>query len=81
MSLEDQPLQNSFNCSILPIKYLPSPFSPTQVVEYLQAIKFQPLPFWRAESVWDNFEPDLETLEKLMRLHIIAFPYENTEDH
>lgn len=39
------------------------------------------MPLWRAEGVWDGFEPNLEALEKLMRLHIIAFPYENTEDH
>jgi arylamine N-acetyltransferase len=66
---------------MLPIKHCPSPFFPSQVVEYLQAINFEPLPVWRAESVWDGFDPNLETLEKLMRLHVIAFPYENTEDH
>ena len=67
---------------MLPIKHCPSPFSPSQVVEYLQTIGFHPMPSWTADNnKWENFEPSLETLDKIMRLHVIAFPYENTEDH
>lgn len=81
MALQAQPPQTVFNCTLLPLKHLPSSFSSTRVLEYLKAIDFKPLPVWRGETRWDNFEPDLKTLEILMRLHIIAFPHENTEDH
>ena len=81
MSIHVHSSQKTFICSMLPIKDCPSPFSPPQVVEYLQTIGFRPIPSWTANKTWENIEPNIETLEKLMRLHVIAFPFENTEDH
>jgi hypothetical protein len=81
MSLPDRQPPESFICSILPIKHCPSPFSVGQVIEYLETINFQPVPVWTEDGAWDGFEPNVEALEQLMRLHVIAFPYENTEDH
>lgn len=66
----------------LPIKNVESYYTPTQVLEYLRFIDFTPLPL--LDDAHDNlhgFEPTLDNLETLMRLHVIAFPYENLEMH
>ena len=77
VNIQVHPSQKTFNWSTLPIEHCPSPFSPPWVVGYLQAVGFRPIPSWTANNRWQGFELSLETLKKLMRLHVIDFPYEN----
>ena len=64
------------------IKHVTSFYSPSQVLEYLRCIKFTPLPVLNdAHDGLQGFEPTLNNLETLIRLHVFAFPYENFEEY
>ena len=68
----------------LRIKRVPSPFTPEEILEYLAFVQFTPLPTLPsldAPQDWPDFAPTLANLEALMRRHLLAFPYENTEAH
>ncbi|KAF7984514.1 hypothetical protein HWV62_13673 [Athelia sp. TMB] len=68
----------------LHIKRVSSPFTPAEILEYLAVVQFTPLPTLPpldAPQNWPDFAPTLANLEALMRRHLLAFPYENTEAH
>ncbi|KAF9073035.1 hypothetical protein BDP27DRAFT_1400441 [Rhodocollybia butyracea] len=60
------------------IKTVPSAYDETQVFRYLCRIGFPGN--WSVDSVKD-FKVDLDNLALLMRLHIVAFAFENTAMH
>ncbi|KAF7984506.1 hypothetical protein HWV62_13657 [Athelia sp. TMB] len=66
----------------LRIKRVPSPFTPTEIREYLDFIRFTPapaLPPPDAPQAWPGFAPTLANLEALMRRHLLAFPTRSHE--
>jgi hypothetical protein len=58
------------------IKSVPSYYSASQALQWLSCIGFPE----RFEDV-ASFFPSLENLEHLTRLHLLTFPFENTEMH
>ena len=52
-------------------------YSAPQVIAYLQRIDF-PVCDYQERPL---FSPNLANLEQLVRLHLIAFPFENTRLH
>jgi hypothetical protein len=67
------------------IHSLPSPYTNEQIVQYLRTINFftdQAIDEDAdADSLVKSFDPSLENLSKLMRGHLIAFPFENLAMH
>ncbi|KXN92043.1 Arylamine N-acetyltransferase 2 [Leucoagaricus sp. SymC.cos] len=62
------------------IKSVPSIFSPGQVSQYLTAIGYEPS--YDEQAIASGaFPVNPETLERLMRLHLLSFPFENTQMH
>ncbi len=62
------------------IKKIPSRYTPSQVAQYLSAIGYEPS--YTEEAISSGvFPANLETLERLMRLHLLTIPLENTEMH
>jgi hypothetical protein len=62
------------------IKQVPSVFSPQQVAEYLSVIEYEPI--YDAESVASGkFPVNLDSLTRLTRLHMLAFPFDNSSMH
>ncbi|KAF5354216.1 hypothetical protein D9756_006927 [Leucocoprinus leucothites] len=62
------------------IKRVPSRFTPNQLADYLSAIGYDPL--YDTESISSGAFPiNPETLERLVRLHLLTFPFENTSMH
>ncbi|KAF5372380.1 hypothetical protein D9615_009311 [Tricholomella constricta] len=62
------------------IKPLPSAYSAGQIIQWLSRIGF-PRSYSDAEISGGAFPHTLDHLEVLTRLHLIAFPFENTEMH
>lgn len=62
------------------IKNRPSYYTSSQISQWLSCIRF-PTSYNDAEISSGAFPPTLQNLEDLMRLHLIAFPFENTEMH
>ncbi|KAJ3775382.1 hypothetical protein FB446DRAFT_406994 [Lentinula raphanica] len=60
------------------IKALPSLYDKTQAAHWLSRIKFPGS--WSADNV-ASFEPTLDNLCLLQRLHLVAFAFENTAMH
>ncbi|ESK89384.1 arylamine n-acetyltransferase 1 [Moniliophthora roreri MCA 2997] len=58
------------------IKQMPSPFTELQIIEWLSFIGYP-----TAMASIKNFEANWENLVSLMRLHLVAIPFENTEMH
>ncbi|KAM6500018.1 hypothetical protein JOM56_005526 [Amanita muscaria] len=57
------------------IKSKPSPYSPPQLARYITRIGYTPI---IANGL---FAANLDNLERLIRLHLLAFPFENTAMH
>ncbi|KIL63913.1 hypothetical protein M378DRAFT_163863 [Amanita muscaria Koide BX008] len=57
------------------IKSKPSPYSPQQLARYITRIGYTPI---IANGL---FAANLDNLERLIRLHLLAFPFENTAMH
>ncbi|KAJ1301812.1 hypothetical protein OPQ81_009040 [Rhizoctonia solani] len=75
---------DTLDSSNLHIKQVPSPFSPSEILEYLTFVRWTPLPALPEPDRpqhWREFQPTLANLEALARAHLLAFPYENTEKH
>ncbi|TFK32376.1 arylamine N-acetyltransferase 1 [Crucibulum laeve] len=62
------------------IKNVPSYYSPAQVLQWLSAINFVPQ-VTEEDITTRSFPAPLETLEQLIRLHLLTFPFENTAMH
>lgn len=64
------------------IRHVPSPYTPSQVRQYLRRISW---PEWSHERADDDstidFEANLENLTRLMVHHCTTFPAENTDLH
>ncbi|KAF8623248.1 hypothetical protein AX17_007494 [Amanita inopinata Kibby_2008] len=64
------------------IKKVPSPYSPSQLTQYLIRIGFTPEEHVNEQLIRDGkFPATLENLERIIRLHLLAFPFENTAMH
>ncbi|ESK91089.1 arylamine n-acetyltransferase 1 [Moniliophthora roreri MCA 2997] len=63
------------------IKKMPSPYSKSQVLEWLTLIGYNITPSVKSDIENDTFRADLDNLKILMRLHIVGIPFENTEMH
>jgi hypothetical protein len=62
------------------IKHVPSEYSPDQIAQYLSAIDYEPL--YNAGAILSgHFPTNVNSLTRLMRLHMLAFPFENTSMH
>ncbi|KXN92041.1 Arylamine N-acetyltransferase [Leucoagaricus sp. SymC.cos] len=62
------------------IKSVPSRYTSDQVAQYLTAIGYEPS--YDAEAIAAGaFSVNSETLERLMRLHLMTFPFEDTQMH
>lgn len=57
-----------------------SPYSPEQVLDYLRKIKYEPLPE-NITAIGKTILPTLDNLNKIIRLHLIAFPFDNLSMH
>ncbi|KAF8066538.1 arylamine N-acetyltransferase 1 [Lyophyllum atratum] len=62
------------------IKQVPSPYTPTQIVQWLSRIGF-PTSYSEDNLSRGAFPHTLENLGALARLHLVAFPFENTAMH
>ncbi|KAF5372332.1 hypothetical protein D9615_009289 [Tricholomella constricta] len=62
------------------IKHVPSAYSASQISQWLSRIGF-PRSYSDVEISGGAFPHTLDHLEMLTRLHLIAFPFENTEMH
>ena len=62
------------------IKSMPSPYTPYQISQWLCCIGF-PTKCTEADISSSKFAATLDNLEVLMRLHLLAFPFENTSMH
>jgi hypothetical protein len=62
------------------IKKVPSKYTPDQVARYLLAIGYN-THFDAAAISSGAFPINLENLERLMLLHLLTFPFENTPMH
>lgn len=60
------------------IKKVPSVYNADQVANYLRRIGF---PGATSDNVAENFKADLDNLSILLRLHLVAFAFENTPMH
>jgi len=56
------------------IRHVPSLYTPSQISQYLAAVGIQ-------HHDTKTFPPTLENFERLVRLHILTFPFENTAMH
>jgi hypothetical protein len=67
------------------IHSLPAPYTNEQIVQYLQTTNFPTdkalCENVNADSLIKSFDPSLENLSKLIRGHLIAFPFENLAMH
>jgi len=67
------------------INLAPSPYTNEQIVQYLRTIGYYPNPdsltSKDADSLIEKFDPTLANLEKLVRRHLISFPFENLVLH
>ena len=64
------------------IKPKPSYYSPGQLARYLTRIQYTPKEHAEETFIADgNFPANLENLERLIRLHLVAFPFDNTAMH
>ncbi|KIL56214.1 hypothetical protein M378DRAFT_89691 [Amanita muscaria Koide BX008] len=64
------------------IKPKPSCYSPGQLSRYLTRIGYTPKEHSEETFIANgNFPANLENLERLMRFHLLAFPFENTAMH
>lgn len=62
------------------IKYVPSEYSSDQIARYLSAIDYEPP--YNAEAISSGqFPINIYSLSRLVRLHMLAFPFENTSMH
>ncbi|KAF9448085.1 cysteine proteinase [Macrolepiota fuliginosa MF-IS2] len=62
------------------IKRVPSKYTPAQVAQYLSAIGYDPL--YDEEAISSGrFPTNLDSLGRIMRLHVLTFPFENTSMH
>ncbi|KAJ3558181.1 hypothetical protein NP233_g11555 [Leucocoprinus birnbaumii] len=62
------------------IRKLPSKFTSGQVSQYLSVIEYNPI--YSAEDIAASaFPVNLETLERIMLLHHLTFPFENIQMH
>lgn len=62
------------------IKPVPSRYTSAQVAQYLSAVGYDPL--YDKEAISSGgFPVTPDSLERLMRLHLITFPFENTSMH
>ncbi len=62
------------------IKKVPSAYTPTQVCQYLSLLGYEP--HYAEEAISsDAFPVDLENLARIMRLHLLTIPFENTAMH
>jgi hypothetical protein len=62
------------------IKPVTSYYSTSQVVQWLSCIGYEPT-FTEQEVASGLFPVNLNNLSVLMRLHLVAFPFENTAMH
>jgi len=62
------------------IKPVTSYYSPSQVVQWLSCIEYKPT-FTEREVASGLFPINLHNLSVLMRLHLVAFPFEYTPMH
>jgi len=62
------------------IKPIASYYSPSQIVQWLSRINHETA-FTEQEVSSRLFPADLSNLNTLMRLHLLAFPFENTSMH
>lgn len=60
------------------IKRVPSVYTPDQISNWLKRIGF---PGAASDDTVTNFEASLDNLSILLRLHLIAFAFENTPMH
>ena len=60
------------------IKQVSSYYTPAQVAAWLSCIGFEPA---YSEEETGSFDASLENLCTIVRLHLIAFPFENTAMH
>jgi hypothetical protein len=62
------------------IKKVPSVYTPGQVSQYLSAVRYDPV--YNAEAIGSAAFPlNRDSLERLMRHHLLTFPFENTGMH
>jgi len=62
------------------IKRVPSRYTPAQVVQYLSTIGYDPV--YDEEAISSGgFPINPESLGRIMRLHVLTFPFENTSMH
>lgn len=62
------------------IKNVPSTYTPSQVCQYLSYIGYEP--HFAEEAITSGaFPTNLENLERIMRLHLLTIPFENTAMH
>jgi hypothetical protein len=62
------------------IKLVPSYYTPSQISQWLFGIGY-PTTFTEMDVSSGTFSATLENLGHLMRLHLLAFPFENTAMH
>ena len=62
------------------IKQVKSQYTPEQVAQYLEHIKF-PNPPSVVEIATGAFQCTLENLQLVARRHLVAIPFENTDMH
>lgn len=65
----------------LHIKTVPSCYSPAQVAQYLARIGYTPTEHTDRLIANGGFPTTLENIERLIRLHLLTFPFENTAMH
>ncbi|KAF8623251.1 hypothetical protein AX17_007497 [Amanita inopinata Kibby_2008] len=64
------------------IKKVPSPYSPSQLTHYLNRIGFTPEEHVNEQLIRDGkFPATLDSLERIIRLHLLVFAFENTAMH
>ncbi|PFH49730.1 hypothetical protein AMATHDRAFT_194465 [Amanita thiersii Skay4041] len=64
------------------IKKVPSSYSPAQITQYLSRIGFSPTEYVQESLIANNMFPStLENLERIVRLHLCSFAFENTAMH
>ncbi|KAF8630321.1 hypothetical protein AX15_002994 [Amanita polypyramis BW_CC] len=64
------------------IKAVPSYYSPEQVAQYLTRVGYTPVEHTDEQLLANNnFPTTLENIERLIRLHVLTFPFENTAMH